>query len=200
MGLLVGNGVSSIVTDHFSNNEKTNNAKSFATSMDTINVMSKNTSYSLCGIYNCNGRKYESCDSSGYRYQDGVNGYMDKTTLYVLLGGFAMAQFIAALIMCCIEIEESNPSSENINNSTIHLIQRGESNASENEGYEISATVFQRAKKNVAAVLKFYIDQPIAVLLAPYTIHLGILEGFVMSQVTRDWITCNLGVCVFEYG
>ena len=190
--LLAGNGASSLLMQYFSHYNITNNSEDSVTRGNAINTELKKSLH-LCGIHNCDSLKNEFYHLSNHRQQEDVNWHVDKTTLYCTLGGFTIIQLIAAVIMYNIKTDEYDARMHTKDGSTIPLIHSGENNTCNQESYQATEPVSLRIRRNAVAAATLYLVHPIAVLLVPYAIHVGMLQGFVMSQVTRDWITCDLG-------
>ena len=109
------------------------------------------------------------------------------------MGGFIAVQLIAAVILWCGVVDDAKKSFQTTDTTRERLLQPDCVSSADKQHHQTSEPVTERVKKKVITTAKLYIVQPIAILLALFSIHNGLLQGFVMSQVSRDWITCNFG-------
>ena len=193
VAMLAGNALSSIVMHTFASHRNTTDMKELkATYNAIVNVTLRSNLTFQCGIHNCDCAE-ESCDLSGNRYQKDVNQRVNSTALYSLTVGFVIMQFIAAMILWWTVIEYPKTQFENEEDTRQLLDQPKHDNRLSNKNSNEEESLNKRIRRNLLATTKFYVNHPVALLNAPFVIHIGLLHAFVLSQVTRDWITCIQG-------
>ena len=177
VSVLLGNCVSSAVMNSFASSTKEtgvwNNSRN---EMNDI-ILS-------CGVHNCDCNNKTLNLNSQYNDLIDRRSQVDKAVLIALFTGFAFAQVVAAIIMKSCVVDEKPEHEPLISKHTSH----GEECKTQN-----AESTIHRIRRNMIATAKLHADSLNAKLLIPLAIHGGLLKGFIMSQITRDWITCYYG-------
>lgn len=181
--LLFGNAISSLMLRSISetsadNSQPTNTTAN--TNSYTAGLTAESQITALveirCGIHNCD---YAEAQTAAVPTE---NVRVNTLVINILFGIFALMQVLGALIVIMLvkDMEEEKCAS-------VDTALTGGANAVETK------SKIQIISKRIAATAKLNFFDSGARLLIPITLGIGTLEGFVMGQLTRDWITCYMG-------
>lgn len=176
--LLVGNSISSAVLQSV-----TTNKVDAASVMDDSNVtiarmpISGSRKSLGCGIRAC-GHGYEATA------RDTQAGISDSAKLYILFGTFDALQMLAALILWCVLTDARNCD---------HYIELEDDKSIKDTGSAGESANTQSIAAKILSTARLNIFDATGRLLIPIAFSKGIIEGFVMGQLTRDWMTCYQG-------
>ena len=187
--MLVGNGVSSIVMRFLSKDTDPTASNTLSEyRLVTGRFVLWNSSHPKCGIHNCDHHKSDHFEASKHQSKLRV----DKDVLYLLIGGFTATYVIASIIMLwCVFAQNDGPVG-NAGSETENILRQ--SKIRDRKGSEEKEPIRHIIKKNILASANLH-AHPSAILLIPFSVHVGLLQGFALSQFTRDWITCTIGKC-----
>lgn len=133
-----------------------------------------------CGIHNCDHDAQNQTETA----EDIEQTIINSPVVYILFGVFASLQTAAALIQFFVLTELSN-SKQTKKDSITPMITDDQAVKQVSTKPVVS--------KQMMATIKLNISNNIARLLIPIALDIGIVEGFVMGQLTRDWMTCYMG-------
>lgn len=142
-----------------------------------------------CGMHNCD---YDAQSQNGTT-EDGEQMIINSPVPLILFGVFAFLQFAAALILlvALAEPTEISDDKETKRDSTTSMAV---------EDVVRNPVGMQMIRNELMATARLNIFNSVARLLIPMALDIGIVEGFVMGQLTRDWMTCYLGKRIIHNG
>lgn len=134
-----------------------------------------------CGTHNC---EHPSSIESAHASEAVL---IDSPALYILFGVFAASQILGALVQYFVLTDlqsDDRQEKQSGNCDDTEMIPAGDAR---------EHSKIQLIMRRILATSKINIFDKVGRLMIPLTFSVGLTEGFVMGQLTRDWMTCYNG-------